>query len=79
MAIADDVFTSLEQGLEWQRDLYKELHRNPELSMEEHRTADRIEQELTGFGYQVQRIGGTGVVGVLDNGSGRTVLAQGGQ
>ena len=76
MAIADDVFTSLEQGLEWQRDLYKELHRNPELSMEEHRTADRIEQELTGFGYQVQRIGGTGVVGVLDNGSGRTVLSR---
>ena len=76
MAIAADVFTSLEQGLEWQRDLYKQLHRNPELSMEEHRTADRIEQELTGFGYQVQRIGGTGVVGVLDNGSGRTVLAR---
>jgi amidohydrolase len=76
MAIADDVFTSLEQGLEWQRDLYKELHRNPELSMEEHRTADRIEQELTGFGYQVQRIGGTGVVGVLDNGAGRTVLSR---
>ncbi len=76
MAIADDVFTSLEHGLEWQRDLYKELHRNPELSMEEHRTADRIEQELTGFGYQVQRIGGTGVVGVLENGSGRTVLSR---
>jgi amidohydrolase len=76
MAIADDVFTSLEHGLEWQRDLYKELHRNPELSMEEHRTADRIEQELTGFGYQVQRIGGTGVVGVLENGSGRAVLSR---
>jgi hippurate hydrolase len=76
MTISDDLFASLEQGLDWQRELYKDLHRNPELSMEEHRTADRIEQELTGFGYQVQRIGGTGVVGVLDNGSGATVLSR---
>jgi amidohydrolase len=76
MTMSDDLFASLEQGLDWQRELYKDLHRNPELSMEEHRTADRIEQELTGFGYQVQRIGGTGVVGVLDNGSGGTVLSR---
>jgi amidohydrolase len=76
MAALDDVLGSLEQELDWQRELYQELHRNPELSMEEHRTADRIEQELAGFGYQVQRIGGTGVVGVLENGSGNTVLAR---
>ncbi len=76
MTIEEHLVSSLEQGLHWQRDLYKELHRTPELSMEEHRTADRIESELTGFGYQVQRIGGTGVVGVLDNGSGRTVLSR---
>ena len=44
--------------------------------MQEHRTAAAIEQRLTGFGYQVQRIGGTGVVGVLANGPGSTVLAR---
>ena len=76
MTIEEHLVGSLEQGLHWQRDLYKELHRTPELSMEEHRTADRIESELKGFGYQVQRIGGTGVVGILENGSGRTVLSR---
>jgi amidohydrolase len=62
--------------LDWQRDLYRELHRNPELSLAERRTAERIEAELTGLGLAVQRIGGTGVVGVLGNGDGPTVLAR---
>lgn len=62
--------------LDWQRDLYRELHRNPELSLAEHRTAERIEAELGQLGLDVQRIGGTGVVGVLKNGDGPTVLAR---
>jgi amidohydrolase len=70
------VFTSLEQQLDWQRELYKQLHRAPELSLEERATADRIETELSGIGYAVERIGGTGVVGVLANGEGATVLAR---
>ncbi|WP_026820393.1 amidohydrolase [Arthrobacter castelli] len=76
MTPSNDVFESLEQELAWQRELYMDLHRNPELSMAEHRTAGIIEQKLSGFGYQVQRIGGTGVVGVLENGAGATVLAR---
>lgn len=70
------VLDSLEQQLDWQRELYKDLHRHPELSLQEHRTADRIEKELTGISYAVQRIGGTGVVGVLENGGGPTVLSR---
>lgn len=62
--------------LDWQRELYRDLHRHPELSLAEHRTAERIEAELTGLGLTVQRIGGTGVVGVLQNGDGPTVLAR---
>ena len=33
--------------LPWLRELYRHFHRHPELSMAEHTTADRIEQELT--------------------------------
>lgn len=53
--------------------LYMHLHQNPELSMQEHETSAEIARRLEGFGYEVQLIGG-GVVGVLVNGPGMTVL-----
>ncbi|MCI5825553.1 MAG: amidohydrolase [Arcanobacterium sp.] len=53
--------------------LYVELHQNPELSMMELKTADRIEQLLEDFGYDTMKIGG-GVVGILRNGEGPAVL-----
>lgn len=71
-----EVFASLEQQLPWQRDLYKHFHRHPELSLEEHETAGRIEDELRAIGYDVQRVGGTGVVGILENGDGAVVLSR---
>jgi hippurate hydrolase len=55
--------------------LYLELHRNPELSMRETKTEARLAAELKALGYQVTTgVGGTGVVGVLKNGTGPTVL-----
>ena len=55
--------------------LYLDLHRNPELSMKEDKTAARLASELKALGYQVTTgVGGTGVVGVLKNGNGPTVL-----
>src|ERR1041385_1958436 len=55
--------------------LYIELHKNPELSMKEEKTAARLASELKALGYQVTTgVGGTGVVGVLKNGTGPTVL-----
>ena len=62
--------------LPWLRDLYRHFHRHPELSMAEHATADRIERELTALGLEPQRIAGTGVVAVIGNGEGPTVLAR---
>lgn len=53
--------------LPWLRDLYRHFHHHPELSMAEHATAERIEQELTALGLEPQRIGGTGVVAVVSN------------
>ncbi|QCU78307.1 amidohydrolase [Citricoccus sp. SGAir0253] len=67
---------TLDGQLDWQRELYRDLHRHPELSLQEDRTAQRIEAELAGLGLAVQRVGGTGVVGVLENGTGPTVLAR---
>jgi len=53
----------------------KDLHQHPELSHHEHRTARCVGGELGKYGFTVQTgIGGTGVVGVLTNGAGPTVL-----
>ena len=59
----------------WQEDFYRNLHEHPELSHREHNTAAAVAHRLRGCGYEVhQGIGGTGVVGVLRNGDGPTVL-----
>jgi len=56
-------------------EIYQDLHQNPELSFQEFRTARIVAEKLTAWGYEVTTgIGGTGVVGVLENGSGPTAL-----
>ncbi len=55
--------------------IYRDLHRHPELSFREHRTAGIVAEALRTLGYEVtEGVGGTGVVGVLVNGEGPTVL-----
>ncbi|CRL25919.1 Peptidase M20 [Penicillium camemberti] len=55
--------------------VYKDLHQHPELPCQESRTAAVVAGHLEALGYQVQRnIGGHGVVGLLNNGPGKTVL-----
>jgi amidohydrolase len=55
--------------------LYLDLHEHPELSGHESRTAATIAAALRKLGYEVtEHVGGTGVVAVLRNGGGRTVL-----
>jgi hippurate hydrolase len=55
--------------------LYRDLHAHPELAFAERRTASIAAERLHGLGYQVTAaVGGTGVVGVLENGDGPTVL-----
>lgn len=59
----------------WQEDLYRDLHQHPELSHQEHRTAKLAADRLRDWGYEVHDgIGGTGVIGVLRNGDGPSVL-----
>ncbi|MFE0750300.1 amidohydrolase [Gordonia sp. NPDC058843] len=55
-------------------DVYKDLHRHPELGFREHRTASIVADRLEAAGVEVTTgVGKTGVVGVLQNGDGPTI------
>jgi amidohydrolase len=54
-------------------ELYQHLHRHPELSMQEHATADLITERMERLGFETFRCGGTGVVATLRNGDGPVV------
>jgi amidohydrolase len=57
--------------------LYKFLHTHPELSLQEEKTSARLAKELRDAGFEVtEKVGGYGVVGVLKNGKGPTVLVR---
>ena len=55
--------------------IYKDIHSHPELSMQENRTAGIAADHLRANGYEVTTgVGKTGVVGVLRNGDGPTIM-----
>lgn len=55
--------------------LYLDLHQHPELSSHETRTAAELANRLRTLGYDVtEHVGGTGVVAILKNGAGPTVM-----
>jgi len=55
--------------------LYTDLHQTPELSLQEEKTAAKMAQGLRALGFEVTTgVGGHGVVGVLRNGKGPTVM-----
>ena len=57
--------------------LYQQLHAQPELSFQEKETGKRIAEELRQAGYEVtENVGGYGVVGVLKNGTGPTIMVR---
>jgi amidohydrolase len=69
------VLAGQENIARWQEELYKDVHANPELGNQETRTAAIAAGLLQEFGYEVhEKIGSTGVVGILRNGEGPTVL-----
>src|SRR4051812_10200530 len=56
-------------------DIYRDIHAHPELSMQEQRTAKIAAQHLDSAGFDVTAgVGSTGVVGLLPNGDGPTVM-----
>jgi amidohydrolase len=55
--------------------LYLDLHKTPELSQHEEKTSAKMAEGLRKLGYEVTtNVGGFGVVGVLKNGAGKTVM-----
>ena len=73
---ANDVRNIVEKNYAHLESLYQDLHRAPELSLVEVETSKRIAAELRDAGYEVNTGvgGGTGVVAVLRNGPGKTLL-----
>src|SRR5262245_44367477 len=56
-------------------ELYQHFHAHPELSFEEVETAARVAKELRALGIEVtEKVGRLGVVGILKNGAGPTVM-----
>jgi amidohydrolase len=72
---ANRVLDGLEAIAPALEELYRDLHLHPELSMQEHRTAAKAAEQLEEAGFEVTTgVGVTGVVGVLRNGEGPTVM-----
>ncbi|MFL6135822.1 MAG: amidohydrolase [Nocardioidaceae bacterium] len=72
---ASRVLQRLDQIRPLQEDFYRDLHAHPELSHQERRTAAKVTARLRDTGCEIhERVGGTGVVGVLRNGDGPSVL-----
>nr|VFK77774.1 MAG: hippurate hydrolase [Candidatus Kentron sp. SD] len=73
--IASDPFTWTKDNLPDLVELYRYLHAHPELSFQEEKTAERLALEFEGVGAKVtSRVGGHGVVALLKNGDGPTVM-----
>lgn len=65
----------IDQMLPELEEIYKDIHRNPELSMEEFRTAKIAADYLSKYEFEVTTgIGVTGVVGIMKNGDGPVVM-----
>src|SRR5579859_3952757 len=57
------------------RALYLDIHQNPELSSHETQTAAKLATRLRTLGYDVtEHMGGTGIVAILKNGPGPTIM-----
>ena len=57
--------------------LYRDLHANPELSMQEQRSPAKLAAEMRALGFKVtEKVGKTGVVAVMENGAGPVLLVR---
>jgi len=71
-SLRDDIALDYENNLEA---LFTHFHKNPELSFKEMKTAKRLAKEIAVLGYDVtEGVGQTGIVAVMKNGPGPTVM-----
>ncbi len=74
-AQADPLRDAITADLPSLMEIYRDLHANPELSGEEVQTAAKLAAEARRLGFDVtEKVGGTGVVAVMKNGDGPTVM-----
>jgi hippurate hydrolase len=72
-----DIDGQVEQHYAGVERLYKDIHAHPELAFEEVNTARKLASELRALGFEVtERVGKTGVVALLRNGAGPTILVR---
>ncbi len=72
---SDPILGGLDGILPDLEDFYKALHAHPELSMQEERTSGKVAERLEAAGFEVTTgVGKIGVVGLLENGEGPTVM-----
>jgi amidohydrolase len=72
---SEPILRNLDQLIPDLEALYKDVHSHPELSMQETRTAGLAAERLRAAGFEVTTaVGRTGVVGLLRNGDGPTVM-----
>ncbi len=65
----------LNDDIDYLLDFYKVRHQNPEISLEEKETSEALAAELRKVGFEVtENFGGYGIVGMLKNGDGPTIL-----
>jgi hippurate hydrolase len=75
--LAGDVMKRIDAEYDSLEALYKHIHAHPELSLEEVQTSARLAKEIKAAGFEVtEKVGGTGVVAVLKNGKGPTILVR---
>ena len=74
-AQADDLREAVTADLPALVELYQDLHANPELSFQEFETAKKLAARARALGFEVtEGVGKTGVVAVMKNGDGPTVM-----
>lgn len=74
-ASADDLRDDLMDDMPGLMEVYRDLHANPELSFQEFKTAAKLAEKVRALGFDVtENVGRTGVVAVMKNGDGPTVM-----
>lgn len=72
---ANELRDALAEDMPGLMELYRDLHANPELSFQEVETAAKLAERARALGFEVtEKVGKTGVVAVMRNGAGPTVM-----
>ena len=73
--IQEAISKYLEDDIDYLLKFYKHRHQNPEISLMEKETSKELAEELREIGFEVtENFGGYGIVGILKNGKGPTIL-----